>query len=207
MTLATKLRAGGAKYPTFVAWANAGSTATVASLTIDKPAGVQQGDLLVCVIRGNDSTWTGDTGWTEVIDDRALRVAWKIAGASEPASYTFNQTPNKNCYGGIFAFRGAAYDAVGTTATIGGNGSLSAPGVTLSSFGGDLLFVEGDNQASRTFTTPAGHTALAQTFFGTSSIQAFYKLDDPPGATGNVATTTAGGGGQNYAILVGFRGA
>ncbi|GAG08244.1 unnamed protein product, partial [marine sediment metagenome] len=62
------------------------SEATVANnteITIDKPAGVQEGDVLIAHISTEDRTVTHPAGWTEKYDysqgDVAIALAYKVA--------------------------------------------------------------------------------------------------------------------------------
>jgi hypothetical protein len=108
--------------------------ATGSTITANKPAGTRQGDLLVAFLNsgpsGTEGTWTGDSGWTEIADQGgapSTRIAYKVAGASEGASYTFTHSVAGQMTAIIANFRNAAYDTIGTL--IGGNTSL-APSVT-----------------------------------------------------------------------------
>lgn len=97
------------------------STATV---TVNKPAGTVAGDLMIMVGATGSlvRTWTDDTGWTEVADQGAppnLRVAYKVAGSSEPSSYTFtiDTATGTGIFACILTYRNAVYDTIGTFAT------------------------------------------------------------------------------------------
>src|SRR5690606_9529611 len=99
--------------PVFRSAASAAVTkASGAILTIARPAGVQAGDLLLAQIRHRTlTTLTPPAGWTHLgtIDNyRALHsVYYKIAGASEPASYAFDQgNDGGRMAGGIGAYTG-----------------------------------------------------------------------------------------------------
>lgn len=97
------------------------------SLVISKPPAVRENDLLIAFMNSAaapSATWTGDTGWTEVADQGSspsTRVAYKVASASEPSSYTFTQSTSSWAAGTIIAYRNAAYDAVGAFTTAYGN--------------------------------------------------------------------------------------
>jgi hypothetical protein len=77
-----------------------GSTAgdaTGTNLTINKPAGVAAGDILLCLTYREAGAWTLPAGWSWVDSEQSANVgalrlglACRRAGASEPASYTFN---------------------------------------------------------------------------------------------------------------------
>ncbi len=107
------------------------------SITISKPTGVVDGDLMVANIGGAGNggpTWgTLPSGWTQALSYQRIWVMWKFA-SSEPSSYTFPITDgvNKALVGSIVAFRstrGSAGSFVstdgqimfGTTFTYGGS--------------------------------------------------------------------------------------
>lgn len=83
------------------------------SLTISKPTGTTSGDLLIAVIGGTKSSTP--SGWTQLSDVDSggsstghVYVYYKIAGGSEPSSYTFNQSGSSSFYtpGAILCYRG-----------------------------------------------------------------------------------------------------
>ncbi len=112
--------------PKFVASAQtqAPLSPTTATVTVNKPAGTVAGDLMVMVGATGSlvRTWTGDTGWVEVADQGAppnLRIAYKVAGSSEPSSYTFtiDTATGTGIFACILTYRNAVYDTIGTFAT------------------------------------------------------------------------------------------
>jgi len=89
------------------------SNANQSTIVVDKPTGTVEGDLMVMVVgifypeRYNLPTFTPPGGWTfegyadvddldedfnETVDDWWIRVYTKVAGASEPANYTYGAT-------------------------------------------------------------------------------------------------------------------
>lgn len=75
---------------------------TGGTLVCNKPSGVVSGDLLVAIVgRDQDaaattnftsSGWTLDTFFSGTSTYATLAVLWKVAGGSEPATYTFTST-------------------------------------------------------------------------------------------------------------------
>lgn len=76
---------------------------TSPAVTIDKPTGTVEGDLLIAIIAVDsnataDSGWTQPSGWTLIRKDGldansyTMMSAYKVAGGAEPASYTFELT-------------------------------------------------------------------------------------------------------------------
>lgn len=91
--------------PTYQSYAMAGTT--TASLTIAKPSGTVAGDFLFATL-GNTNASTAHTlptGWTLLDLDLStgigLWTAYKVAGASEPTTYTFTWTTNDRTWGAI----------------------------------------------------------------------------------------------------------
>ena len=108
------------------------------TIVIPKPSGTAQGDLLIAAVATDESsTPFPANGWTP-IDCTAYGTAvtlgaWrKIAGASEPANYTFTWTGGQKAYGWIMRFTG--YDAanpINTSATADQTSSTpTSPAVT-----------------------------------------------------------------------------
>src|SRR5207247_5544398 len=87
------------------------------TLTINKPAGVVQNDVMIASISVGPSTVTitPPAGWTLVRrtdnasgTSNSLAVYKLLAGAAEPASYSWTFSPsNTGAAGGIMAFSGA----------------------------------------------------------------------------------------------------
>ena len=99
-------------YQNSSAWTE--ETGSSADLVISKPANTAEGDLLIAHIANDDDDgWNAlPTGWTAIYnqehDNRMWMVtAWKIAGASEPSSYTFtHDVSNEAKQGWISRFTG-----------------------------------------------------------------------------------------------------
>lgn len=126
--------AGGKIPPVIRAYSSANTVVSSATLTIDKPTGTTEGDLLICFLSvfGADQTWTDATSWTEAYDQNAgdnIRIAYKVAGASEPSTYTFTKSASNTDtrIGIIVALQAGIYDTVGTAAI----GTASAGSVAI----------------------------------------------------------------------------
>jgi len=84
------------------------------SLTIAKPAGTVAGDVLIARIANRNqvaAVLAAPSGWTVLRSDQSASqlktwVAWKLATASEPASYAFAIDLASNLAGSISAFAG-----------------------------------------------------------------------------------------------------
>ena len=101
------------------------------SIAISKPSGTTIGDLLIAAVAtdGDSSSSLsapGGGGWTLINRDDydydvTLGVWWKIAGASEPSSYTFTWSGSQQAYGWIMRFTGYhSTSPINTSATYGG---------------------------------------------------------------------------------------
>lgn len=103
--------------------ATCGQNSGTTSLTLNKPAGTVAGDLLIAHIgTANGPAMATPSGWTQIpglagiVNADQRLVSWyKIAGASEPASYTFTTGATDANTGGI-----AAYTGIDTSAPFAG---------------------------------------------------------------------------------------
>lgn len=158
-------------YPQYVS-NTTGSTVAGAgpTVTINKPANVASGDLLVAVLVANATAgWNQLSGWTRlnnITTDPSTSVQFRIADGTEGASFVFSQTSGTTrCAGTIMRFTNAGIPYVGTSnsnvnnttphiapsLTIGDNGSLSLSVFTSDSAGITWTGVDGTNILS--FTT------------------------------------------------------
>ena len=84
---------GGGGTPVYESVASLDYGAYGTSFVVDKPTGTVQNDLLVfCTLQNTTTTITPPAGLTELVTGGTTRtygIWYKIAGASEPANYTF----------------------------------------------------------------------------------------------------------------------
>jgi hypothetical protein len=146
--------------------ASTGSNTTATTLVLPKPAAVVAGDAMLATVgaRGNPVI-TPPAGWTLVRLDltggtirQAIYV--RIAGASEPASYSFGLSVAQSAAGGIVAYSGV--DPANPVDVHGGQLNTSstavvAPSVTTTG-ANRLLVTLGAIAINTTFTAPAGMT-------------------------------------------------
>lgn len=177
--------------PTFVASAQNATSATT-SLTINKPTGTQQNDLMVAIVQTDaSSSWTSPAGWTEVADKGGkpgVSVAYKVAGASEGSNYTFTAGSSGDTTGSILTYRSATYDTVGAFTT--GSSTLTVPGVTVSA-SQSILIVTGVNSSSTTVTYPTYMTSRTSNSIDSPS---FAVVDEaiPKGPSRNILVGVGG---------------
>lgn len=187
-----------------------GSTVTGAA-----PAGLTAGDVLVASVaaRGRP-TISAPTGWSRVRYDEAsttMRKATyvKVAGASEPTSYTWSLSRAEGATVMIAAYSGvdtaSPVDAVAGQVT-SSSSQITAPSVTTSVDGAQLVATFGIARGADV-TAPS-----AMTERGEASASAKYVVTDQvsdqalgaAGATGT-RTATASGSADNIAHVVALR--
>ncbi|MFC4172624.1 hypothetical protein ACFOYU_11225 [Microvirga sp. GCM10011540] len=120
--------------PVFVSASSAwsGSTLGSATTTVDKPANIQSGDLLIAYAFTSSGSFSSvpTDGWT-VIENGAYWIAYKLAGNNEPATWAFqNSTSGTYEAAVIIAYRGAKPPIFGTRAGANGYGPLTIPAIT-----------------------------------------------------------------------------
>lgn len=181
------------------------------TIIVSKPVGTVSGDILVGGMGATlDRTWTGDSGWTEIVDQGvapSLRAAYLVAGGSEPSSYTFTGSANVNGSGIISCFRGFVYDTASASAsTLSGDGDLSISGITVA--GGILIAIVATTSGSPiSHSTPsgfqlAGSKGDAGSFNGFVSV--FWK-EVAAGATGSVTSTIGSSTSTSSGILIALK--
>jgi len=149
--------------PEFVSYASTQSTVVGQTLTVSKPSGTISGDLMLAVMSAGGTgsgSWTGDTGWTEIADEGSLpnlRLAYKMAGESEPSIYTFTcAEPNNLTTGCILTYRYASYDTVGVFVT--NSDPLNLASITPSKSQSALIACGTVNEISLTLVAPTSMT-------------------------------------------------
>lgn len=141
-----------------------------ASFSIPKPSGTIEGDLMIAIAShattsggGATASWSPvPTGWTQIANQQAapdLMVAYKIATASEGASYAFGiatGTMDKPS-GAILTYRYASFGAITSLAT--GANPLTLAELTPTLSQAILLAVASNAASSVTLGTPLGMAA------------------------------------------------
>jgi len=192
----------------FRAAASAGAPSDTLTLTISKPAGAVLCDVMIAsiAVRPDTATITPPAGWTLVrrVDNasataNSLAVYYKVAGASEPASYSWSFSTSTGSAGGILAFSG-----VDTTNPINvengqttDNGlSHATPSVTTTA--ANAMLVSSHTFASAaTWTPPAGmseavdQASIAVPNAAGISLEMNYVLQAAAAATGAKTATAS----------------
>lgn len=168
---------------------------SVNSITIDKPSGVVSGDLMIAqVTRSNTNTITGvPSGWTLLrVDGSGAEphqyLYYKIAGASEPSSYTwtYSATSTDGIGGGIIKITG--YDMQSVVNNNNGRANASS-----------------NTADCNSFTPPAGCLIMLFINFanvGNVDVGAYAVATSPP--TFTEAWDFAGSGGQAPQVAMAY---
>lgn len=200
------------------------SSASSASTTfsVSKPSGAAEGDVLIAfqtVAFGSASSMTTPSGgatWTLLTSVNgsdgiaSIRVWWKVAGASEPTSYTFRQSSGNT--GGFTviaavhsADTGTPLRAVGARS---GESSVDTPGVTPTSTGAfEMRFVSGVGIDDVSWTPPTGYTERVDTLSGLVGASLVTRTLTAAASSGDKTHTASsfllGGEGVTVAVLAG----
>ncbi len=186
------------------------------SLTITKPAGAVEKDLLVAHVSvRNSGTITAPAGWTQVVNAaysfyHRQSVWYKVATASEPANYTWTFGTSGAAAGGLSAFYGVKTSTApgplhvaDTTPQTANSGTVTATGITTTNANALVLalFTARNNT---TFTQAAGMTELYEVgASGALAVATDSMIQVAAGTTGN-KTSTLGASSRNSGTQVSF---
>jgi len=145
-----------------------GTNSSSSTLTINKPSGTVSGDVLVASVAWSDGITPGawsSSGWTLVAQhdynlsvDHSYASFYKVAGGSEPSSYTFSQTASgAELAGGIIRISGAASVIAATASATGSNSNPDPPASGTVASGNYLAVVTASGNNS-TQTPPTNYT-------------------------------------------------
>lgn len=175
------------------------------TVTLAKPSGTEEGDVMLAVFIGNDSSRTLNTlpsGWAIAQDDkitgRAAWVAWKKAGASEPSSYDFVFNFAFNGGAGIISYSGGdtvnVSGETGWTADASGPWTPTAPSITTTVDDCLKVWIAGfrwtPTGSASAFTEPSGYTERAE--LGSSGWGVGLSIADDTQETAGASGTAAG---------------
>lgn len=188
-----------------------GSASSANAVTINKPANVADGDLLIAVLRFQNSgkTIVTPAGWTSIVAQTAnwsAAVFYKAiptASAESATSYSFNvDSGSARWVGMIFRVTGAAtssiIDQTGAWSAATGTASTVAPAVTPTKTGGLLLDILVSNIAQTggtgvAFTPPSGMTAVGTGLVDNGSqTSQVWAGQEAIGSTASTGTRTVG---------------
>src|SRR5438034_1618523 len=184
------------------------------TLTINKPAGVVQNDVMIASISVGPSTVTitPPAGWTLVRrtdnasgTSNSLAGYSKLAGAAEPASYDWTfSAGHTGAAGGIQAFSGAdpAIDAENGQTTTSGT-SHATPSVN-TTFSNTMIITSYGVGATSTWSQPAGMNETADAQGGSQAFEMNWVLQAAP-ASGISKTATSSSTGYGNAHILALR--
>lgn len=188
-----------------IAFVAASSTQTSsATATLSVPSGTQADDVLIALLwaRGDNSqTITPPAGWTAVTallrtgnntaTDANHQVFVRVAGGSEPGSYTWTLGSSMQWSGGMVAYRGvdtAAPIDNSSTQIVATSATITAPSLTTLTNGAQLVYAIGVNSGSTSITAPSGYSERFQVTTNLRSAVADHA-QATAGASGTVAAT------------------
>jgi hypothetical protein len=192
---------------------NSSSHSTYTLLTINQPASVAPGDLLLANIDvngGSPANVTAPSGWTQVLrtdnDTNVSMISYsKIAGASEPSSYTWTIDTQTRAEGGITQYSGV--DPTNPIDASAGNTGFGKVATTSSVTTGApdeeivaLYGFDAGNSTSGYFSVPAGmtekydvtHIPLGPSTAADDAVQV------TAGASGGESSTITGNKNRNW---------
>src|SRR5829696_4951601 len=178
-----------------------GSATGATSVSVTKPTGVQANDLLVAhvMVTGNVTATIAGSGWTAVTSGTAANTVtqasfYKIAGGSEPASYSFTWTGSQAAAAIVTAYYGvkssSPFDLSSAIASTNNTTSVTA-GTLTTTANDDIVLAFFGSASNSTYTPPASWNERGDV--GTTGISASTddQINVTAGATGNaVATST-----------------
>ena len=186
------------------------------TLSLSKPSGTTASDVLIAhvVVRGASKTSiTPPSGWQLVRRDNTtgsigVAIYYKVAGSSEPSSYSFSFSSYDDASGGI-----AAYSGVDTASPIDASSgkynsdssTMTAPSVTTTT-PSDMLLFFGAVTTSASVTPPSGMTEKWEAMnSGLTTSEMAQQLLTSSGSTGNKTGSHSASGNSNISQLVALR--
>ena len=163
------------------------------SSVVDKPSGTLEGDLMIIWISldGGGSSFSC-SGWTALYsnldsDKHSSGLLWKIAGASEPSTYTVTHDDERSQWGVVAIQDHDGIDVNGSDFSDADEANAVCPSVTTTT--ADTLLLRFASADAGDVTTPHGAvTGYTMTFnagwFSSASISCQYKTQATAGATG-----------------------
>lgn len=205
-TNASSAGGGGSGSVTTVGSLTKGETDTASSVTVNKPTGVVDNDVMIAMVAWWTGTLTPPAGWTQIgtteswaasSDTAKMAMYYKVA-SSEGSSYTWTNSSSPNeIYVSIRAYTGVntstPIDASSQTSTTTQGTSVVGNTITTTVANGMLLFFGSRMNAganSNAITPDGAMTELTEMFAGSGWTRAFVD-EQTLGATGATGSRTA----------------
>jgi hypothetical protein len=182
------------------------TTSSGTSITVNKPANVADGDLLVCLVVNSltSSTWTAPSGWTQAGGQNASRSSYLYyksipsAAAESASSYAWSYSGGSGRAAAVLArITGAdastPIDVTGSTTT-SGTGSIVAPAATAVSAQALLLGCWWTMNSTTTIadiSAPGSMTDVGGTSVAPSGSSDVLLTQEALSASGSTGTRTA----------------
>src|SRR6187200_2816128 len=177
-----------------------GTATGATSVSVTKPTGVQANDLLVAhvMVTGNVTASIAGSGWTAITSGTAANQAtqasfYRIAGGSEPASYSFTWTGSQAAAATVTAYYGvlssSPFDVFSAIASTNNTTSVTA-GTLTTTANDDIVLAFFGSASNSTYTPPGGWNERGD--IGTTGISGSVadEIKVTAGATGNVSATS-----------------
>ena len=145
----------------------ANSSGAATSVTVSKPTGTIEGDVMIAALGWDaNGSITAPSGWTLIRStlfntDNNVAAWYKVAGASEPANYTWSQPANDDFSVGIATYYNVNKSNpinVENAQTNSASSNVVAPSVTTTVANTMLVFIGSidHNNVGNTWTPPSG---------------------------------------------------
>jgi hypothetical protein len=198
MMLANILKGALSSLPIMFVGQTYNNPSTGTSVTVDRPSGVQGGDLLiaVCIVgRANPITgqvWTPDSGWTEHFDTYYRSLNTKIATASEPSSYTFSNSLSSGANAVLLlAYRNAVFDQYNESGLADSETTKTQAGLTVPNNSFVFANFSNNGQSSATFSSiTSGWDTLNSDTSSPAPVGIDIVKENVSGASGSVSVTS-----------------
>ncbi|MCA1807743.1 MAG: hypothetical protein LC687_07845, partial [Actinobacteria bacterium] len=160
-------------------------------IVINKPSGTAEGDVLVAFIRFSGGASVTASGWTEVDSNTAYHkifMLYKVAGSSEPATYSFEPDAFVTASGIIMRFSGVDTTTPSDATSTDNSGNSAAPrGLSVTTASDDAMLVLGMYFAGsgNSSTAPSGMTEASEVQYTSAN----YGTQASAGASGNKDAT------------------
>jgi hypothetical protein len=181
---------------------------TGTAVSVARPTGVVEGDLVVCIVHGNGQITIADnnggTPFTKAANfsdykpntsnGHTVTIFYRTIQSGDPSTYDFTLSASGRWAVDCIGFIGpCAFDVAPNTANAANeddtdDGTISSPSITtLVNNAIHVNFCAWDTSATGTITTPSGYTLLQNANSGGNPLHTSYKLITAAGATGAVS--------------------
>jgi large repetitive protein len=174
-------------------------------ITLNKPAGVASGNVLIAAITLGNSAITAPSGWiliSSFTNWSPSYVYYKVAGASEPANYTWTFSAGEIASGVITNFTGTFCNSPVGVRSVEVTSVYTASSVTTSTANQMLVAIFSGGGGLTTWSTPAGMTADYSGGQNCRSTAIFHGIQAAAGASGPKTGTPSIAAGNGIAYLI-----